>query len=69
MTQPNDTQSTADLIERTLESLRAASADLKELTEQGSGITALVQTARGTALIHDLRLELNQLNKLVPFKS
>lgn len=69
MTHPNDTKSTADLIERTLESLRTASADLKELAERGSGISALVQTARGTALIHDLRLELNQVNKLLPFKS
>lgn len=68
MTQP-DPQTTAELIERTLASLRAASADLQELAEHQGGITALVQTARGTALIHDLRLELNQLNKLLPFKS
>ncbi|HEU4362792.1 MAG TPA: hypothetical protein VFR27_14990 [Mycobacterium sp.] len=65
----NDTQSTADLIERTLESLRTASADVEELIEHGGGIAALVQTAKGTALIHNLRLELNQLNKLLPFKS
>lgn len=69
MTESNDTQTIADVVERTLASLRAASADLKELTEIQGGIAAVVQTARGTALIHDLRLELNQLNKLLPFKS
>lgn len=69
MTTPSNPHATADLIERTLVSLRAACADLKELTEHQGAITTMVQSAKGTALIHDLRLELNQLNKLLPFKS
>lgn len=69
MTQPNDTQSTTELIEHTLASLQAASEDLAKLAEAHGGISALVQNARGTALIHDLRLEINKINKLLPFKS
>ncbi len=75
MTQPKNLQAPADLIERTLESLRVAaedikvvSADLKELAEYPGAIATLVQTARGTALIRGLRLDLNELNKLLPFK-
>lgn len=69
MTQPNSQQSTAELIEQTLTSLRAACQDLTQLAEYHNGITTLVQTAKGTALIHDLRLQINQVNKLLPFKS
>lgn len=63
------TAATADLLARTLESVRAASANIAELAEHHDGIYAVAQTARGTALIHDLRKELDQLNKVLPFKS
>lgn len=68
MTQPKDAQPSPELIERTLTSLRVAHEDLTELIAHHNGIAALVQTARGTALLHDLRLDINQLNKLLPFK-
>lgn len=68
MTQANDTQTT-DLLARTLESVRAAYENIAELAQQADGIRSVVQTARGTALIHDLRKELDQLNKILPFKS
>ncbi|MEB3030847.1 hypothetical protein [[Mycobacterium] nativiensis] len=69
MTQANDTQATTDLLARTLESVRAAYQDIAELAKQKDGINAVAHTARGTALIHDLRKELDQLNKILPFKS
>ncbi|CAJ1500145.1 hypothetical protein MU0083_002358 [[Mycobacterium] kokjensenii] len=73
MTQVNDTvtvaESTADLLARTLDSVRAASENISALAEQQNGIYAVAQTARGTALIHDLRKELDRLNKVLPFKS
>jgi hypothetical protein len=69
VTQANDTASTTDLLARTLESVRAAYADISELAQHQNGIHAVAQTARGTALIHDLRKELDQLNKILPFKS
>lgn len=69
VTQANDTQATTDLLARTLDSVRAASQDIAELAQQKTGIIAVAQTARGTALIHDLRKELDQLNKILPFKS
>lgn len=69
MTQANDTQATADLLARTLESVRAAYQDISELAKHRDGIHAVAHTARGTALIHDLRKELDQLNKVLPFKS
>lgn len=65
----NDTAATNDLIARTLESVRIACEDLTELSQHKNGITAVVQTARGTALIHDLRKQLDVLNRLLPFKS
>jgi len=68
VTQANDTQTT-DLLARTLESVRAAYENIAELAQQADGIRSVVQTARGTALIHDLRKELDQLNKILPFKS
>lgn len=69
MTQANDTVSTTDLLARTLESVRAAYQHIAELAHHQDGIYAVAQTARGTALIHDLRKELDQLNKILPFKS
>ncbi len=39
------------------------------LAQQQNGIYAVAQTAKGTALIHDLRKQLDQLNKILPFKS
>lgn len=69
VTQVNDTQATTDLIAHTLESVRAAYQDISELAQHENGIRGVVQTARGTALIHDLRKELDQLNKVLPFKS
>ncbi len=68
MTQPNDPQPTADLIERTLICVRAAYEDLAQLAGHEDGIGALVHTASGTALLHDLRREINRLNALLPFK-
>ena len=73
MTQANDTASTTasttDLLARTLESVRAASENIAALAQQQNGMYAVAQTARGTALIHDLRKQLDQLNKILPFKS
>jgi hypothetical protein len=69
VTQANDTQATGDLLARTLESVRAAHQDLAELVKHKDGIHAVAHTARGTALIHDLRKELDQLNKILPFNS
>lgn len=69
MTQVTDTPDTTDLIARTLDSVRAACEDLAELAEHKSGIAAVVQTAKGTALIHDLRKEMDRLNTVLPFKS
>lgn len=69
VTQANDTASTTDLLARTLESVRVAHDNIAELAEQQNGIYAVAQTARGTALIHDLRKQLDQLNKILPFKS
>ncbi|OBK89008.1 hypothetical protein A5649_14450 [Mycolicibacter heraklionensis] len=69
MTQANDTASTTDLLARTLESARVAYENIAELAQQQDGIYAVAQTARGTALIHDLRKQLDQLNKILPFKS
>ena len=57
-----------DLIARTLDSVRIAYEDLSELAEHAGGIQAVVQTARGTALIHDLRKQIDLINKLLPFK-
>ena len=75
MTQPKSLQVPTDLMERTLESLRVAaeaiqevSTDLKELAEYQGAILKLAQTARGTALIRGLRVDLNELNRLLPFK-
>lgn len=68
MTQANDTVATTDLIARTLESVRAAYQDISELAQHSDGIRSVVQTAKGTALIHDLRKELDLLNKILPFK-
>ncbi|GFG69052.1 hypothetical protein [Mycolicibacter senuensis] len=69
MTQPNDTASTTDLLARTLESVRTAYDDIAELAKHHNGIHAVAQTAKGTALIHDLRKQLDQLDKVLPFKS
>ena len=69
MTQANDTASTTDLLARTLESVRAACEDMAELAQHQNGIYAVAQTAKGTALIHDLRKQLDQLDKILPFKS
>lgn len=69
MTQANDTASTTDLLARTLESVRAAHDDIAELARHQNGIYAVAQTARGTALIHELRKQLDELNKILPFKS
>lgn len=69
VTQANDTASTTDLLARTLESVRVAHDNIAELAQQQNGIYAVAQTARGTALIHDLRKQLDQLNKILPFKS
>ncbi|KLO30100.1 hypothetical protein ABW16_07530 [Mycolicibacter heraklionensis] len=73
MSHANDTasttESTTDLLARTLESVRVAHDNIAELAEQQNGIYAVAQTARGTALIHDLRKQLDQLNKILPFKS
>ncbi|ORW12706.1 hypothetical protein AWC16_05915 [Mycolicibacter longobardus] len=69
VTQANDTGSTTDLLARTLASVRAAYEDIAELARHQDGIYAVAQTARGTALIHDLRRQLDQLNKVLPFKS
>lgn len=68
VTQATNTTATAELIARTLDSVRIACEDLSELAEHKNGITAVVQTAKGTALIHDLRKELDKLNKILPFK-
>lgn len=67
--QVKDTQATTELIARTLDSVRTACEDLTELAEYQNGIAAVVQTAKGTALIHDLRKQLDVLNKVLPFKS
>lgn len=69
MTQAHDTVSTTDLLARTLESVRAAYHDITALTQHQDGIYAVAQTAKGTALIHDLRKQLDELNKVLPFKS
>lgn len=73
MSHANDTvsttESTTDLLARTLESVRAAYENIAELAQHQNGIYAVAQTARGTALIHDLRKQLDQLNKILPFKS
>ncbi len=73
VTQANDTasttESTTDLLARTLESVRVAYENIAELAEHQNGIYAVAQSARGTALIHDLRKQLDQLNKILPFKS
>ncbi|SNV79526.1 Uncharacterised protein [Mycolicibacter terrae] len=69
VTRANDTVSTTDLLARTLESVRAAYEDIAELAQHQDGLYAVAQTARGTALIHDLRKQLDQLNKILPFKS
>ncbi|MGV0750011.1 hypothetical protein [Mycolicibacter minnesotensis] len=73
MTHAKDTASTTesitDLLARTLESARVAYENIAELAQQQDGIYAVAQTARGTALIHDLRKQLDQLNKILPFKS
>lgn len=69
MTQAHDTVSTTDLLARTLESVRAAYDDITALTQHQDGIYAVAQTAKGTALIHDLRKQLDELNKVLPFKS
>lgn len=63
------TESTTDLLARTLESVRVAHENIAELAQQQNGIYAVAQTAKGTALIHDLRKQLDQLNKILPFKS
>lgn len=63
------TESTTDLLARTLESARVAYENIAELAQHQDGIYAVAQTARGTALIHDLRKQLDQLNKILPFKS
>lgn len=63
------TESTTDLLARTLDSVRVAHDNIAELAQQQNGIYAVAQTARGTALIHDLRKQLDQLNKILPFKS
>ncbi|HEX7323228.1 MAG TPA: hypothetical protein VF299_09915 [Mycobacterium sp.] len=68
MTQPTNTQSTAELIAQTVNAIRAVHADLLKLNETEEGISILTRTASGTALLHDLRLEINQLYKLLPFK-
>lgn len=69
MTQANDTVSTTELLARTLESVRAAHEDIAELARHPDGIYAVAQTARGTALIHELRKQLDQLDQVLPFKS
>jgi hypothetical protein len=69
VTQPNAAQPTAELISRTLNSLRTAYENLAELTDTEGGINALVHTSHGTALLHDLRWEIDRLHKLLPFKS
>ncbi|MEO8814720.1 MAG: hypothetical protein ABI307_01850 [Mycobacterium sp.] len=68
MTPSNDAQATSELLARTLDSVRAAYEDLTELGKVEGGMNSLVQTARGTALIHDLRKELDVLNKRLPFR-
>jgi hypothetical protein len=68
VTQPNDPQPTAELMARTLTSMRAAYADLTELAQHRGGMAGLVNNSHGTALLHDLRREVDQLNKLLPFK-
>lgn len=68
MTHANDTASTTDLLARTLESVRAANQDLAELAQHQNGIYAVAQSARGTALIHDLRKQIDELSKILPFK-
>lgn len=68
MTQANDTQAITDLIARTLDSVRSAHDDISELAQHENGIRTVVQTAKGTALIHDLRKQLDELNKVLPFK-
>ena len=65
----NNPAATNDLIARTLDSVRIACEDLTELSQYQDGIKSVVQTARGTALIHDLRKQLDVLNKLLPFRS
>jgi hypothetical protein len=68
VTEQTDSPPTAELIARTLTSMRAAHADLTELAGYRDGMAGLVNTSRGTALLHDLRREINQLNTLLPFK-
>lgn len=63
------TESTTDLLARTLESVRVAYENSAELAQHQNGIYAVAQTARGTALIHDLRKQIDQLDKILPFKS
>nr|CRL68438.1 hypothetical protein CPGR_00036 [Mycolicibacter nonchromogenicus] len=63
------TESTTDLLARTLESVRLACENIAELAQHQNGIYAVAQTARGTALIHDLRKQIDQLDKILPFKS
>jgi len=69
VTEANDAQAITDLIARTLESVRAANQDISELAQHENGIHSVVHTAKGTALIRGLRKELDQLDKVLPFKS
>ncbi|MGH3564123.1 MAG: hypothetical protein ACRDTN_20675 [Mycobacterium sp.] len=69
VTQPNNPQTTRELIAQTVNSLRAVHADLAKLNETEDGLAVLAKTASGTALLHDLRLEIDRLHKLLPFKS
>lgn len=68
MTQESESTPSADQIDCTLTSVRAAYEALRQITADRGAITALVQTAKGTAVLHDLRQEINRLNKLLPFK-
>lgn len=68
MTQESESTPTADQIERTLTAVRAAYEALRHIPSDQGAITALVQTAKGTAALHDLRQEINRLNTLLPFK-
>ncbi|MBS9532854.1 hypothetical protein KIH27_04540 [Mycobacterium sp. M1] len=68
MTQIAESHSTADLLDRAVTASRDVVARLTQHVEGGDGMTALEQSARGTALIHELRQHINELDKLLPFK-
>ncbi len=64
----DETPPLAELIAQALTAMRATHEHLTELIQREGSLAALVQTAVGTALLRDLRQEVDHLDKLLPFK-